>query len=472
MKKLSSFVLLLLVMTGLLITGCQNDPNPVEAQNPPTISPGTAALVAPPSEPTLVSATLYVFVIVVTDQPIDVHRITADWQELVVTWDNFGGAFAPGVEGTFLADAFDWRSVDVTALVQGWIDGAYPNYGLLLDQFDEVYPRTRYFSKEGGYAPFLELCYSTGVCDTVESIADAYIWELDPDLNTGAYPTMFTGWETPTTLEKQALIRFELPTPPELAALGDYVWYDENVNGIQDEGEIGVPGVTVNLYDCFGTLLATTTTDINGYYLFSDLMPGDYNVEFILPEGYAFSPQDQGMDDALDSDADPATGIAICTTLDAGETDLTWDAGIYIPPQEGCTLTIGFWKNHAGFGPQPDLVTALLPIWLGDAGGTKSIHVTTAQIAYDILNQDVYGHPDNGITKLYAQLLGAKLNIANGANGSAVGNTITKADEFLADYDWTDWDSLSDSMQDKVLRWKTKLDDYNNGLVGPGHCDY
>ena len=43
------------------------------------------------------------------------------------------------------------------------------------------------------------------------------------------------------------------------------------------------------------------------------------------------------------------------------------------------------------------MVTPLLPIWLGEAGGTKSIHVTTNQIAYDILTQHVYGHPSNGV---------------------------------------------------------------------------
>ena len=56
----------------------------------------------------------------------------------------------------------------------------------------------------------------------------------------------------------------------------------------------------------------------------------DYQVQFILPSGYAYSPQDQGSDDALDSDADPATGTTICTTLAPGENDLTWDAGMYL----------------------------------------------------------------------------------------------------------------------------------------------
>ncbi|MEN8006801.1 MAG: SdrD B-like domain-containing protein [Candidatus Krumholzibacteriota bacterium] len=137
---------------------------------------------------------------------------------------------------------------------------------------------------------------------------------------------------------------FSIPvTPPPLACLGDYVWHDINEDGIQDAGEAGVEGVTVYLMDCQGGELASTTTDASGYYLFCELEPGDYNVKFMLPAGYVFSPQDQGGDDALDSDADPVTGVAACTTLDPGEHDMTWDAGIFIPivEDEGCRLTGG-----------------------------------------------------------------------------------------------------------------------------------
>jgi hypothetical protein len=138
------------------------------------------------------------------------------------------------------------------------------------------------------------------------------------------------------------------------------------------------------------------------------------------------------------------------------------------PCAGGCTLTVGFWKNHAGLGPQPDYVTQFLPIWLGTSGGAKSVQVTTAAGAASIL-----GVPDsssNGISKLYAQLLAAKLNIANGADGSAVASTIADADAFLATHDSGDWTSLSPAEQTTVLGWMTTLDNYNNGLIGPGHC--
>jgi hypothetical protein len=122
--------------------------------------------------------------------------------------------------------------------------------------------------------------------------------------------------------------------PEQPASLGDFVWDDYDEDGIQDSGEPGIPGVTVHLYkDCASvTPLLSTTTDSNGKYLFSNLEAGQYYVKFDLPAGYAFSPQDQGADDTVDSDADPSTGITICTTLDPGEDDMTWDAGMHVIP--------------------------------------------------------------------------------------------------------------------------------------------
>jgi len=138
---------------------------------------------------------------------------------------------------------------------------------------------------------------------------------------------------------------------PQLASLGDTVWYDSIRNNVQDPGEAGVPGVTVRLLDSTGTVIDTTTTDGNGNYLFTDLIPGVYSVEFdisTLPPDYRFVSQDVGGDDTTDSDADPTTGRTIQTTLTAGENDLTWDAGIYQLSSIGDTV----WYDADGDGLQ------------------------------------------------------------------------------------------------------------------------
>ena len=108
------------------------------------------------------------------------------------------------------------------------------------------------------------------------------------------------------------------------------------------------------------------------------------------------------------------------------------------PPSDGCTHTIGYWKTHAGLKKQEDVVTQYLPIDLGDAGGAKTITVTDNVMAVDVLNMKTYGKNSNGITKLYAQLLAAKLSISDGADSGPVSDVISNADAFLADNDWND----------------------------------
>jgi len=118
-------------------------------------------------------------------------------------------------------------------------------------------------------------------------------------------------------------------------SIGDFVWEDTNTDGIQNISESGIDGVAVNLYKSDYTPAGTTTTAGGGLYSFTDLIPGDYYVEFDTPPGYVFSPQDQGGDDTIDSDADTTTGKTTVTTLDPGENDTTWDAGMYQPASIG-----------------------------------------------------------------------------------------------------------------------------------------
>ena len=97
----------------------------------------------------------------------------------------------PEVEGTFNASTeWSWHSCDVSSLVGGWLNGTYPNYGLLLNQVNtNLGPRTTYAVREKwDYGSYLEICYTlngggTTVCDTTKVMQDTFIYELTPDEN-------------------------------------------------------------------------------------------------------------------------------------------------------------------------------------------------------------------------------------------------------------------------------------------------
>lgn len=112
------------------------------------------------------------------------------------------------------------------------------------------------------------------------------------------------------------------------ATIGNFVWNDANANGIQSGSEPGFPNLLVSLYRCDGTSVGSVYTDANGSYSFG-VAPGSYYVQFTAPGGYAFSSADQGANDETDSDANVTTGRTICTILESGESDLSWDAGVY-----------------------------------------------------------------------------------------------------------------------------------------------
>jgi protocatechuate 3,4-dioxygenase beta subunit len=143
-----------------------------------------------------------------------------------------------------------------------------------------------------------------------------------------------------------------------LASLGDKVFLDSNADGIQDAGEAGVDGVTVNLIQG-GQVVGTQVTANGGEYLFTDLVPGDYQVEFVAPDGFEFTTANQGGDDAVDSDANPTTGLTQTVTLESGENNLTLDAGLL-------ELTPGIEIEKLVNGEDADTAAEAVEIAAGD----------------------------------------------------------------------------------------------------------
>ena len=117
----------------------------------------------------------------------------------------------------------------------------------------------------------------------------------------------------------------------QFGSVSGMVWKDADNDGVQDGGETGQEDVSVGLYladdDEF---VQGTTTESDGTYQIAKVIADDYYVRFSGPTGYTFSAQDQGGDDAADSDADPDSGETADFTVAASTDVENVDAGLQV----------------------------------------------------------------------------------------------------------------------------------------------
>ncbi len=169
-------------------------------------------------------------------------------------------------------------------------------------------------------------------------------------------------------------------------SIGNRVWFDTNNGSTINGSEVGVDGVTVNLYVAsnLAVILATDTTSNGGYYLFDDLYPGDYVVSVAASNfggvlnGYwssgtsrtaagtisettgALANSDTDSDDnGTAQTAGPLNGAVISSTVTLGpsgnteptlETDLepVVGQGNQADGRANMTVDFGFYKTEIG----------------------------------------------------------------------------------------------------------------------------
>ena len=244
------------------------------------------------------------------------------------------------------------------------------------------------------------------------------------------------------------IVKFINTVIPPTGQLGNFVWIDNNANGVQDAGEPGIPNVSLSLS---GAATGTTTTDANGLYLFTGLPAGSYTVTVTggIPAGYTPTTGFVGAPN-LDSNGSPASA----TLPTNSSVDLTYDFGYVAPPPppSGCTFTQGYWKTHSKYGPAPADADWYNLGALGPDTPFYSSGLTWIQI---------WGQPVKGSAyiQLAHQFMAAKLNILNGAaTTAAVAAAMITADTYFS----TGTGNIS-GLNDLLTR-------YNEGAIGPGHC--
>jgi hypothetical protein len=142
--------------------------------------------------------------------------------------------------------------------------------------------------------------------------------------------------------------------------------------------------------------------------------------------------------------------------------------------ETGCTLTQGYWKTHSDKGPasKADSTWNLLPAGedtaaflpyvdaKGDPGSWYSIFWTAPA--------------GNVYYQLAHQYMAAQLNILNGASAPAsVTSALAGASGFFAAYTPAEAGALgkTSTARTQALAWASTLASYNEGAIGPGHCD-
>jgi len=162
-----------------------------------------------------------------------------------------------------------------------------------------------------------------------------------------------------------------------------------------------------------------------------------------------------------DGELESGTQYVFCAFANASGTThpsgLTGNTGGQTIQTQDCTYTIGFWMNHPELWP-----SSCDPMQLGS-------NFYSAADLMTILNTQPQG---NGAVSMAHQLIAAKLNLCQGANPTAVQACINTADALLSG---CGADKLPPFGTCNIAPGTTSsvtqcLDDYNNGLTGPGHC--
>jgi hypothetical protein len=193
--------------------------------------------------------------------------------------------------------------------------------------------------------------------------------------------------------------------------------------------------VSDSLMGLLGTVCAGTETSFTFTYSLT-IGPFDVCGDYDVPNVASFLSNDTG-----------ATGSA------------AWNVDVSVPCAGGCSLTPGYWKTHSSYGPAPyDATWASL--------GEDTTFFLSGQTYYQVLWTSPSG--GNAYYILAHAYIAAVLNDLNGADTSAVSSQIAHAAALFAIY--TPTSTLSRAVRADFIATAGILDNYNNGLIGPGHC--
>jgi hypothetical protein len=133
------------------------------------------------------------------------------------------------------------------------------------------------------------------------------------------------------------------------------------------------------------------------------------------------------------------------------------------PPPAGCTYTQGYWKTHSDQGPAP-----FDDAWQNVGPDQEAtLFFNSGATWYQVWQTPPKG---NAFYILAHQYMAAKLNVLNGASSTAGVDAAIAGAEALFGSLPAGSVTLTTAQTTQAKAWATTLENYNKGLIGPGHC--
>jgi hypothetical protein len=161
----------------------------------------------------------------------------------------------------------------------------------------------------------------------------------------------------------------------EPSSISGYVYHDANNTGVFDGGDNPLGGQTVMLLDGGGTVLATQTTDNQGFYKFDGLAKGAYTVMEVQPAGYLDSADNVGTINGVTVGSIVTNDKIQQIALQYGQDGVNYNFGEVLP---GCISGYVYHDaNDSGVYDAGDNPLAGQSLMLLNSGGVVIANATT-----------------------------------------------------------------------------------------------
>ena len=255
------------------------------------------------------------------------------------------------------------------------------------------------------------------------------------------------------------------------ATVGDLVWLDADNDGTLDAGEMGLGGVTValtdtTLVDVLGNplVLATTLTADNGLYLFTDVLPGTYQVEVTDNNGVLTG---LSLTVGPDSNPNPTVGFSVV----AGDVILDKDFGYFAAGLNSIGDTVWFDANRNGLldGAETGIGGVTVNL-LGPLGGVRATTTTAPDGTFSFNNL-----PDGDYSLLLTNNGGALDGLLPTTKASASSSQnveLAGVDVVGVNFGWVDTPALLGLVGTTIKSPNANVDEQTDTLVDDNNLDY